>query len=102
MRLAFTSDAVNAWLNTLTRKMVRPEQLMFEPGRDLPAPCINLFDGLPMAPKTGDCAPILELLQHLCGESADTLEGVAQVCAWALRWLARYHAWRRGGGWGGG
>jgi putative DNA primase/helicase len=88
LRLALTADAVKAWLNSPTRRMVMPEQLMFEPGRDLDSPCINLFDGLDMDPKAGDCTPILELLQHLCGESADTPEGRAKVCAWALRWLA--------------
>lgn len=88
LRLAFTADSVKAWLNTPTRRMVLPEQLQFEPGRDLDAPCINLFDGFAMEPKAGDHAPILELLQHLCSESADTPEGVQEVVRWALRWLA--------------
>jgi len=88
LRLAYTNDSVKAWLNTPGRRMVRPEELMFEPGRDLAEPCINLFDGFAMQPRAGDCAPILELLQHLCGESADTPDKVAEVVAWALRWLA--------------
>jgi len=88
LRLAFTPEAVKGWLNTPNRRMVLPEQLMFEPGRELEPPCINLYDGLAMAPKAGDCGPILELLQHLCSESADTPQEVAAVMAWALRWLA--------------
>lgn len=88
LRLAFTSDAVKAWLNTPTRRMVQPEQLMFEPGQDLQDPCINLFNGFAMAPRKGDCRPILELLAYLCRDSAGTDEGRAAVVAWVLRWLA--------------
>jgi putative DNA primase/helicase len=88
LRLAMTNDAVKAWLNSPERRMVKPEELQFEPGRDLEAPRINLFDGFDMQPKKGDCRPIIELLQYLCGESAATPEGCAEVCAWVLRWLA--------------
>lgn len=88
LRLAYTADSVKAWLNTPNRRMIRPEQLMFEPGKTLEEPCINLFDGFAMQPEKGDCAAILELLQHLCGESADTPDAVSGVVQWTLRWLA--------------
>ena len=88
LRLAMTNDAVKAWLNSPERRMVKPEELQFEPGRELEAPCINLFDGFDLQPRKGDCRPIIELLQYLCGESAATPEGCAEVCAWVLRWLA--------------
>lgn len=88
LRLAYTADSVKAWLNTPSRRMVLPEELMFEPGQVLPEPCINLFGGFAMVPKAGDCAPILELLRYLCSESADTPEAVDAVVQWALRWLA--------------
>ena len=88
LRLAFGSDYVKAWLNSEGRRMVNPEHIVFEPGKDLDPPEINLFDGFAMQPRKGDCAPILELLRYLCSESADTAEEVAAVMAWALRWLA--------------
>ncbi len=91
LRLAMTGDAVKAWLNTPTRRMVMPEQLMFEPGQDLPDGCIQLFGGLelePMACNAADCAPMLELLHHLCSDSADTPEGVKAVMHWLLCWQA--------------
>lgn len=88
LRLAFTSDSVKAWLNTPTRRLVMPEQLQFEPGLDLPEPHINLFDGFGMPAAPGDCAPIIELLQYLCSESAAAPEHRAAVAAWVLRWLA--------------
>jgi putative DNA primase/helicase len=88
MRARFGTDPVKGWLNSPHRRMCLAEELMFEPGREIEPPAINLFDGLAMQPRKGDFAPILELLQHLCAESADTPEGCAKVCAWALRWLA--------------
>lgn len=88
MRLAFTSDSVKAWLNTPSRRMVKPEELQFEPGKCLPDPCINLWSGLDMQPRAGNCEPILELLTYLCSESAPTPERRAEVVRWVLRWLA--------------
>jgi putative DNA primase/helicase len=88
LRLALTHDAVKMWLNTPERRMIKPEQLMFEPGRDLDDPCVNLFDGFEMAPRKGDCKPIIELLQYLCSESASGEAERANVAAWVLRWLA--------------
>lgn len=88
MRLAYTSDAVKAWLNTPTRRMVRPEQLMFEPGAELPEPCINLFDGFAMQPRRDNCTALLQLLRYLCRDSARTPEDVAAVVHWVLCWLA--------------
>lgn len=88
MRARFGTDPVKGWLNSPNRRMCLAEELVFEPGREIDPPAINLFDGLAMEPRKGDYGPILELLQHLCAESADTPEGCAKVCAWALRWLA--------------
>jgi putative DNA primase/helicase len=91
LRLAMTSDAVKAWLNSPTRRMVMPEQLMFEPGQELPEGCIQLFGGLevePLACSAEEVTPMLDLLRHLCADSADTPDGVRQVMHWVLRWQA--------------
>lgn len=88
MRARFGTDPVKGWLNSPHRRWCMDEQLVFEPGREVEPPAVNLFDGLATQPCKGDFGPILELLQHLCAESADTPEGCAKVCAWALRWLA--------------
>jgi hypothetical protein len=91
LRLAMTSDAVKAWLNSPNRRMVMPEQLMFEPGQDLPEGCIQLFGGLetlPLECRVEDVLPMLDLLRHLCADSADTPEGVKAVMHWVLRWQA--------------
>lgn len=92
MRLAFGGDAVKFWLGSDNRRTVLPEDLVFEPGRDVEADGrINLFEGLPVKPQPcadADVAPMLELLHHLCACSASTDEGVAEVMSWVLRWLA--------------
>jgi len=88
LRLAFGSDVVKMWLNSDQRRMVMQEQMVFDPTGTCEPPCINLFDGFGMSPKAGDCEPILELLYHLCADSADTPDGVGKVVAWCLNWLA--------------
>jgi len=91
LRLAMTSDSVKAWLNSPNRRMVMPEQLLFEPGQELPAGCVQLFGGMEVEPlkcKPEEVKPMQDLLRHLCGESADTPEGVRDVMEWVLRWQA--------------
>lgn len=91
LRLAMTSDSVKAWLNSPTRRMVMPEQLLFEPGEDLPEGCIQLFGGLetePLKCKPEEVTPMLELLRHLCGNSAETPEQVQAIMHWVLCWQA--------------
>lgn len=91
LRLAMTGDSVKAWLNSPGRRMVMPEQLMFEPGEELPEGCIQLFGGLETVPvpcKVEDVAPMLDLLRHLCGNSADSAESVKAVMHWVLCWQA--------------
>ena len=50
--------------------MILPNQLVFDPTDGCLPPNINLFRGFEMQPKRGDYSPILELLQHLCADSA--------------------------------
>lgn len=91
LRLAMTGDSVKAWLGSPNRRMVMPEQLMFEPGEQLAPGCIQLFGGLeiePVACTTEDVRPMLDLLHHLCKDSADTEDGVRAVMHWVLRWQA--------------
>lgn len=91
LRLAMTSDAVKAWLNSPGRKMVMPEQLMFEPGQELPEGCIQLFGGLDLEPieaTAAEVAPMLDLLRHLCASSSDNADEVDEIIDWVLCWQA--------------
>lgn len=88
LRIAFGPDVVKLWLAEPERRMILPEQLVFDPGGQADEQCINLFDGLAMEPADGDPGPILELLSHLCADSASTEAGVDTVVKWVLDWLA--------------
>mgnify|MGYP000917474377 CR=1 FL=1 len=87
-RLAVTNDYANLWLKSPQRRMILPDQLVFDPTRTCADECVNTFQGFSMKPKEGRFAPIFELLHHLCAESAETAKGVEDVMTWVLRWLA--------------
>lgn len=68
LRLLWGAPYVNTWLAHPERQVLLAEQIKFEPGADLPLPCVNLFDGLPLTPipsTEADVEPMLELLRHL-------------------------------------
>lgn len=88
LRLAFGNDVVKMWLGSRERRTVPIDNVVFEPGQRLGHDHINLFDGFPVQAEPGDCSVMIELLHHLCSESAATDEGVEAVVQWVLRWLA--------------
>jgi hypothetical protein len=88
MRLAFGNDYVKMWLASDRRKMIMPEQLVFVPAGNVKFPEVNLFDGFTTERKRGDCSAIIELLYHLCAESAESELAIEALVSWALKWLA--------------
>lgn len=88
MRYAMGKDTVDNWLKNADRKMILPNQLVFDPTDGCLPPNINLFRGFEMQPKRGDYAAILELLQHLCADSAESDQGVLDIVDWVIKWLA--------------
>lgn len=94
-------DMYKVWENSPARRIVRFDHVVFEPGRDLGAGYINLFEGLPKADKVvfpiprdempndlykvaelyPDVYPILKLISHLCN-------GDKQAVEFTLNWLA--------------
>jgi len=88
LRLAFGSDVVKLWLGDASRRMILPDQLVFDPACTAGEECINLYGGFALEPQDGDVGPIMELIEHLCSESASTEEGVAGVVKHVLDWLA--------------
>lgn len=88
LRLAYGSDHVKMWLGSDGRRMILPTQLVFSPSGAMDAGCINLYSGLAMEPARGDCQPLLDLLYHLCSESAQGEAAIGAVVDWVLNWLA--------------
>lgn len=91
LRLIFGSPIVNMWLSHPDRRLLMPEQLVFEPGAEVDDDTVNLFDGFAMEPREAteqDVKPMLDLLKHLCSLSASTAAGVELVYRQVLAWLA--------------
>lgn len=91
LRLLFGAPFVNTWLGHPQRRLLLPEQIVFEPGVQVPEGCVNLWGGMPTKPvpcTEDDVAPILELLRHLTSLSGRTDEEVHAVYLQVLRWCA--------------
>lgn len=87
-RLAVTNDYANMWLKSDSRRMVLPEQIVFDPSCSCSDDEVNLFRGFDIKARQGNFAPIYELLNHLCSESADSDTAVYDVMEWVLKWIA--------------
>jgi hypothetical protein len=91
MRLAFGKDPVNMWLMRPSRRMINLADLVFEPGVDVPAHQVNMFEGIELKPvpaSPADVEPMLQLLRHLCSQSAEHADEVDEIVHWILCWLA--------------
>lgn len=66
------------------RKIVRLDEVGFDPaGEDKKIRC-NLWGGWPTTPKKGKCEKLLELLDYLCSGESNT----ADAFGWIMKWLA--------------
>jgi putative DNA primase/helicase len=66
------------------KKVVRMDEVGFDPaGTDARIKC-NLWGGWPTTPKQGKCDLLLEVLEYLCQDEPNRKE----VYDWALKWLA--------------
>jgi len=73
-------DVHRAWSESPFRKIVRQDQVGFDPtGTDKKIIC-NLWEGWPTEPKKGNCELLLDLLDHMCSDD--------EVFKWVLKWLA--------------
>lgn len=73
-----------AWMEHPDRRMVRIENVGFDPTERDPAITCNLWGGWPTTPKPGRCDKLLELLRYMCsGESSGE-----DLYQWVLRWIA--------------
>lgn len=81
LRHTFGNDEVRLWMASERRQVVMPEDVVFDPSQTCGPECVNLFTGLHLSPKAGDCAPVLDLLDHLCDRDET-------ISAWILDWVA--------------
>lgn len=67
-----------------SKKVVRMDEVGFDPaGTDKRITC-NLYGGWPTVPKQGSCDNLLELLEYLCSEE----ENYRAAFEWVLKWIA--------------
>lgn len=72
------------WMESSDKRVVRLEEVGFDPTeRDETIKC-NLWAGWPTWPKSGRCEKLLELGTYLCSEDARG----AELWLWLLKWLA--------------
>lgn len=75
------------WQESMIRKIVRPDEVGFDPTEtDLSIKC-NLWGGWPTKPKQGGCEVLLDLLKYLTmnEDPSDNDDGIYE---WVLKWLA--------------
>jgi putative DNA primase/helicase len=77
-------DTHKRWHESRVRKIVRPENLGFDPAcKDKDIIC-NLWRGWPNKPKEGKCDAVLSLFAHMCSGENNSVE----LAAWGLKWHA--------------
>lgn len=75
-------ETAKKFFNHVERRVILRKNLVFEPDKlNQPPGKINLFRGLPLEPKEGDCRRLLDHLLMLC-------EGSEDVRDWLLKWVA--------------
>lgn len=77
-------DIFKAWREHPDRKIVRIQNVGFDPSGTDPNVTCNLWAGWPTQPKAGTCTKLLELLRHLCSGERNS----EQLYQWVLCWLA--------------
>ncbi|ADE14151.1 conserved hypothetical protein [Nitrosococcus halophilus Nc 4] len=83
--LCIRRELYRAWMEHPDRKIVRVDEVGFDPaGRDTQIKC-NLWEGWPTEPKAGNCQSLLELLEYMCGRENQNSQALLD---WVLKWLA--------------
>jgi len=72
------------WMESQEKKIVRIENVGFDPGGEDPAITCNLWGGWPAEEAKGECGLILEMLEYMCSKEKSPKE----LYLWVLRWLA--------------
>lgn len=82
--LCARSELFKAWKEHPDRRIVRLEEVGFDPAETDIAVTCNLWGGWPTTPKKGKCDLLLETLQHMCSGERNSRE----LFDWVLKWIA--------------
>lgn len=72
------------WMESTEKKLVRIENVGFDPGNNDPAITCNLFGGWPIKPNAGACDELLSILEYLCSNEQNHRD----LYQWILKWMA--------------
>jgi putative DNA primase/helicase len=78
-------ELARAWQEHPDRRIVRVEQVGFDPGGDDPQIICNLWAGWPTRPKAGNCDKLLTLLWYMTARETAVRD---ELYRWVLCWLA--------------
>lgn len=78
-------DVWKYWQESPDKKIVRIDQVGFDPSEADPRIVCNLWGGWPTQPKRGSCDRLLELLRYLCENEERNDPGIYD---WIIKWLA--------------
>ena len=73
------------WMESPERRIVRMENVGFDPAGDDPNITCNMWGGWPTTPVPGSCEKLLDILRYLCSGEGPRSEALYQ---WVLKWLA--------------
>ena len=82
--LCRTRDTHRRWQESDQRKIVKPEQVGFDPACTDKNLLCNLWSGWPLKPIEGSCEQWLDLLYHIC----DGEKNAGELARWIICWLA--------------
>ena len=82
--LCARAELFRAWKDHSDRRIVRLDEVGFDPASTDRNITCNLWGGWPTEPKSGDCKLLLETLAHMCSGERNS----AALYEWVLRWLA--------------
>lgn len=91
MAHAHGSDYVRMWKASESRWTVMPDDVVFDPTNQCGEHCVNLYDGFALKAKPckeSDVDVMLQLLDHLCKETATEGVNVDDIVHFVLCWLA--------------
>lgn len=72
------------WQEAPDRRIVRAENVGFDPGGEDKKITCNLWGGWPTTPKPGNCDALLGLLYHMCSGE----DNASDTAKWVIKWLA--------------
>lgn len=89
MAHAHGSDMVKMWKASETRRTIMPADVVFDPTESCdPEQSVNLFGGITLEPKEGDCKPIIDLIYFLTSRASTDSNECDAIMHWLLCWLA--------------